>query len=195
MTHLKLRKPIRIPWELVFHLPTVNQELYQGVIQLGPNLGEIYKQFELYGLNLRGLPFIAVFGVAIPTNSGPLTIVIMTPVNLSFNDPSTVYLRTPIPFIRGSNRNPNHRAPNHQLTISWLKWSHLFAQPTGIFIPLRPCWRLELQAVGPCARCQARPGVVRGQRWPVGLCRREGAVVSPMGFGRFGLRRRNFFLV
>ena len=107
--------------------------------------------------------------------------------------PSTVYLRTPIPFIRGSNRNPNHRAPNHQLTISWLKWSHLFAQPTGIFIPLRPCWRLELQAVGPCARCQARPGVVRGQRWPVGLCRREGAVVFPDGFWAFRLEETEPF--
>ena len=51
--------------------------------------------------------------------------------------------RSPIPFIFGDPRNPNHRAPNQQLTISWTepsKYCWWFRNPVNLswgwyFIP------------------------------------------------------------
>ena len=46
-------------------------------------------------------------------------------------------LRVPLsncfPFIRESNQNPNHRVPNHQLTISWVRC--FFSEKRGEMIP------------------------------------------------------------
>ena len=56
-----LRKPIRIPWELVFFIyPPINQSYYQGVMKWEPIWGRSNNLSSM--VCLRGLPFIAVFG-------------------------------------------------------------------------------------------------------------------------------------